>query len=71
MKKGTIRLVQPAKTQISLHIHIVWSVFTDNLCLIQPLGCLGYPKRNKQEPLLHWVAVLTSFESLLVTQVLL
>ena len=53
--KSTIRLVQPAKTQISL------------CCLLQPPG---YPKRDKRERLPYWVDVLADL-SLLVTQVLL
>ena len=31
--KPTIRLVEPAKTQISLRIYTVWSVFADCMCL--------------------------------------
>ena len=50
--KPKIRLVPPVNTQISLRIWAVWSVFADQLCLLQPLG---YPKRDKQEPLPYWV----------------
>ena len=32
--KPTIRLVRPARTQISLRIREVWSVFTDRVCLL-------------------------------------
>ena len=32
MTKPTIRLMQPAKTQIGLHICTVWSVFADGMC---------------------------------------
>ena len=52
--KPAIRLVQPAKTQISLHICAVWSVFDDCMYLLQ---LQGYSKRNKQEHLPYWVVV--------------
>ena len=52
--KLTIRLMQPAKTQISLHIRTVWSVFTNCMCLLQPPD---YQKRDKWEPKTHWVDV--------------
>ena len=52
--KPAIRLVQPAKTQISLCNHGVWSVFADCMCSLQPPG---YPKRDKLEPLAYWVDV--------------
>ena len=60
--ESTIRLVRPVKTQISLHIHTVWSVFTYCMCLLQPycmcfLQPQGYPKRYGQEPLPYWVDV--------------
>ena len=43
--KPAIRLVPPAKTQISLCNHAVWSVSP------------GYPKRDILEPLAYWVDV--------------
>ena len=52
MTKLTIRLVRPAKTQISLRIRAAWSECTDRMCLLQPQG---YPKRDKREPLPYWV----------------
>ena len=54
MKKPSIRLVRPAKTKTSLHICAFWSVFADNICLLQPLG---YPKRDKWKTLPFWVDV--------------
>ena len=50
MTKSTIRLMWPAKTQISLRIRAVWSVFVDRMCLLQHLG---YTKSDKWEPLLY------------------
>ena len=41
------KLVPPAKTQISLCIRTVWSVFADRMCFLQPPG---YPKSDKREP---------------------
>ena len=52
--KPTIRLVRPAKAQISLRIRAVWSVFADRMCLLQPPG---YPERDQREPLPNWVDV--------------
>ena len=54
MTKPALSLVQTAKNQNSLHIHPVLSVFTDLMCLIQ---LLGYPTRDKWEPLPYWVDV--------------
>ena len=45
--KPTIRLMRPAKTQISLSISTVWSVFPDGMCLLRPLS---YPTRHKRDP---------------------
>ena len=52
--KPTIRLVRPPKTQISLCIHAVGSVFADGMWSLKPSG---YPKRDEQEPLPYWVDV--------------
>ena len=52
--KPTIRLVRPAKTQISLRIRAVQSVSADRMCLPQPPG---YPKWDKREPLAFRVDV--------------
>ena len=46
--KPTIRLVRPAKTQIRLRIRAVWSESSLIASLLKPLG---YPKRDKREPL--------------------
>ena len=54
MAKPTIRFMWPSKTQISLHICKVWSVFTDHMCLLQTPG---YPKRDNGEPFPYWVDV--------------
>ena len=55
MTKPTTRLVQPAKTWISLPIRTVWSEsFAEGMCLIQTSG---NPKRDEQELLLYWVDV--------------
>ena len=43
-EKPTVRLVRPAKTQISLRIRAVWTVFANRMCLLQSPG---YPKRAK------------------------
>ena len=50
--KNYNKIMGPGKTQISLHIHAVWSVFADHICLLQP-PC--YSKRDKREPLPYWV----------------
>ena len=54
--KSTIRLVRPAKTQISLRIRTVWSESS-------PIACAFYSfraiPRNKREPLPYWVDVQT------------
>ena len=52
--KPKTKLVQPAKTQISLHICTVWSVFADSMCPLQPPG---YPKRDEREPLPYWMDI--------------
>ena len=55
MIKPLMRLMWAGKTQISLHICIVWSESSlIATCLLQPLG---YPKRNKWEPLRYWMDV--------------
>ena len=56
--KPTIRFLWPAKTQISLRICAVWSVFADRMCLLHPPG---YPKRDKREPLPYWMDVQADF----------
>ena len=33
------------------HLGSLVKIFADHICLLQPLG---YPKRNKQEPLPYW-----------------
>ena len=67
MTKPTIRLVRPAKSQISLHIHTVWWVFADRICLLQHPG---YLNRDKQEHLPYWMDIQADL-SLIVTQILL
>ena len=52
--KPTIRLMRPLKTQISLCICTVWSVFDDRMCLLKPSGC---QKKKKREALPHLVDV--------------
>ena len=53
MSKPTVRLVQPAKTQISLCTHAVWSVFAVRKCSLQPPG---YPRRiNKNLCHTRWM----------------
>ena len=55
MTKPTIRLVQPAKTEISQHIlRSLIRVFADRICLLQPLG---NPKKDKGEFLPFWVDI--------------
>ena len=61
--KPTIRLVWPAKTQVSatsedsdqpVHPHSLIRDFPDRMRLLQPPG---YPKRDKREPLPYWIDV--------------
>ena len=54
MTKPRTSCVRPGKTQISLCICAIWSVFTDGMCLVEPPG---YLKRVKREPLPYWVDV--------------
>ena len=54
MTKPTIRLVQPAKPQISQHICRVWSEYLLIACAFYSLKAV---QRGKQEPLPYWVAV--------------
>ena len=53
--KPTVRLMWPGKTQISLGICAVWSVFPGCMCLLQSQS---YPKTDEREPLPYWVDVL-------------
>ena len=50
--KPTIRLVRPAKTQISLRKCAGWSESSLIAC-----ASFSYPKRDKREPLPYWVDV--------------
>ena len=54
MTKPTVRLVQPAKTQVSLHISSLIRVLADRMFLLQPPG---NPKRDKQEILPNLMAI--------------
>ena len=54
MTKPTIRLVRPAKPQISLRICRVWSEYLLIACAFYSLKAV---QRGKQEPLPYWVDV--------------
>ena len=62
--KPTIRLVRPAKSQISLHVRAVWSVIADRISLLQPPA---YPKRDKRVP--HTGIVFAGHKSLVLDRV--
>ena len=55
MTKLTIRLVRRVNTNQPAHPHSLTKVFANRMCLLQPLG---YPKRDKGEPLPNWLGVL-------------
>ena len=55
MTKLTIRLVGGVNTNQPAHPHSLIKVFADRMCLLQPMG---YPKRDKGEPLPNWLGVL-------------
>ena len=55
--KPTIRLVRPANIPMNLRIRAVWSDYLLIACAFYIVQPPGYPKRDKREPLPHWMNV--------------